>query len=801
MLRNYFRTAVKYLTKHKSLTAINLVGLVTGLTVCFFAIVYIDFESSFDTYHLKANRIYRLVTDVKTPIAVDLKSSSPPMIPAIVETFPEVEQGTRICLDYYLVQTKKVDSEFYEEDIAYADSTLFKVFDFKIIHGDQERALKNPFSVVLSERAARKYFGNEEALNKTLILDGKIEVTVTGIMENMPANSHFKVDMLVSMSTLLDAWNPKMKDNWKRLIFQSYLVLPENYDYKLLVSKFPDFIKSRVNVEDTEYILGLEPLTDVYLHGDPRAHRAGSISTGNVTQLYFFAVVAAFVLFIACFNFVNLSTAFSLRRAKEIGVRKVMGATKSHLRVQFLIDSVFLCLIAFFISMVICTLCLPSLVTLSGKSIDPSIWRHLNHVGIVFLVTIFIGLLSGIYPAMFLSNFDPITVLKGKFVTSSKGVVIRKALTVLQFSISIFLIISTITVSKQLSFIQNKELGFDVNRKLVIDFHFDDNVKQGLEKIKHRLNELGIEQVSVSSCVPGRADHVLSTSLEDAQGTMQNLELDTYFIDSNFLNHYQIQVLEGHGFSEKFTYDSLASDTIESVLINESAAKLLGYSDIQEAIGRRFDQGRSTGRIVGIVRDFHYQSLKERIKPLVLRTGDMWTFMTLDVPVEKAQETIERLEHEWPSLAQGSAFSFFFLDQDQNDLYEGEHRFNSIFNLLCMLAVLISCLGLLALYTYTINQRRKEIGVRKLLGSSVLKIAILLSEDFFYLIIMASVVAAPVAWIAMNSWLNNFAYRIEISLGIIFIAFFVIVIIGLLTISSQIVKAIRENPIKSLRSE
>lgn len=796
MLRNNFKTAFRYLWNHKMFSGINLIGLATGLCVCFFALLYVHFELSYDNYNKNADRIYRLVTDIKTSAGTNYESTSAPMAPAIQSAFPEVQASTRIFLDYLIVQ--KNQDNFGEEPIAYADSSLFSVFTLPLIRGKASTVFNAPFNIVLSETAAKKYFGKDDPIGKTLIIDGKNTATVTGEMKDMPYNSHFRVDIFLSMSTLLKEYAPYMNTKWDKFGFYTYLLLPKNYNPYKLAAKFPDFIKKNMDESQVKYSLALEPLKDVYLKGKPRGSRTGTSVSGNINNVYIFSLIALFVLFIACFNFINLTTAFSLYRAKEIGVRKVLGASKKQLISQFLIDAVLLCLVAFAIAIFLCILLLPVFNQLSGNVISTSIFDNLNYVGILLLIAISAGLLSGIYPAFFLSGFQPMSSLKGKFISGTRGIALRKILVVVQFSISIILIVATIVVFTQLHFMQNHELGFKKDHQLVIDFHFDKRIIDHDEAVKQQLMSLpGISMASMSSSIPGRYNHTFSSEIEDSKNVMQEFRLNTYFVDDDFLNQYQIKLIAGRPFSKNIT-----SDLRNSMIINEAALKSMGYNNPYAVIGKSFTQRGNSGTIIGVIKDFHFHSFTEEVQPLALMASPgFFTFLTLNISSQNLSATMKSLEKKWKELVPGMPVIYFFADDAYNAQYKSEAQFGKLFICLSIVAILLSCLGLLGLSAFSTVQRAKEIGIRKILGSSVYSIVKLLTKDFVILIGIAFLIGVPIAWFGMNKWLQSFAYRIHISWWIFLIAGVSTILISLMTVSYQAIKAAIANPVESLRSE
>jgi putative ABC transport system permease protein len=797
MLKNYFRTAFTYFLHQKGFTLINLIGLTIGIIVCFLSMCYIGFELSYDRYNSKWNRIYRLVTDVQTPNGIEYKGTSAPMAPAILEIFPEVQSATRIGLDSYMVRTEENPIDSYEEKIAYADSSLFSVFDFDFVSGNQKRALKEPFSVVLSERLARRYFGNSDPLNRILILDADTRVTVTGIMKDMPQNSHIRVDMIISLSTLLNAWwSPEMANSWPRLMLHTYLVLPEGYSPSQLEEKLIPLANLHFTQEQLKYSMALEPLKDIYLYGKSRSYRSGSILTGNVGNLYFFGVVAIFVLVAAGFNFANLTTALSMKRIREIGVRKVLGATRGQLRLQFLLDTILLSFIALLIGVLVASVILPSFNQFVGRATVTSLSEYLKYVGLLALITTFVGIASGLYPAYILSRYEVLPILKGLNVPSGK-MQLKKLLVIAQFVVSCFMITSTVVVYHQLNYLKNKPLGFAKEHKMSIDFHFDNEVRKNLAFIEQELTSLqGVEQFSVSSCVPGRASHVFATVLENSDGTMQEFQMDGYFIDFNFLDQYEIELISGRKLSEQFAYDA-----IESMIINETAMKALGYSDPEAVLGKKFSQRGVQGKIVGVVKDFHFASLQKEIRPLTFRFGQMFTFITLTVSNEQVKSTIERIEEKWHTLASNIPLSYFFIDDEYEAFYKNENQFGKLFGWFAVVAIMISSLGLLGLSSFTIQRRAKEISIRRVLGSSASTIIVMLLTELLILIIIAFIISAPLAWLSAEKWLSNFPYRISFSWWVFLVASVTMIILSVLTVGLQTMQAAIKNPVHSLKGD
>ena len=795
MLKHYLNTTLQYLLKHKTVSTINLVGLTLGLTVSFFTLLYVNFELSYDSYHENADHIYRIVTDVKSSTGIDYRGSAVPLAPAMQNTFPEVKASTRILLDYLIIQ--KEGGAASEEKIAYADSSLFSVFTFPFVSGNPKKALNVPFNIVLSETSAKKYFGKDDPIGMVLLINGKDRAYVTGVMKDIPQNSHFQADMILSLSTLLEVWNPDMATRWISSRASSYLLLHENVNATSLQKQFPAFVDRHYNQHEFQYTLLLEPLKAIYLHGKPRGSRSGSAITGNPDNIYMLAVIAGFVLLIASFNFVNLTTAFSLQRAKEIGVRKVLGASRRQLIFQFLSDAILLSLSACFLSIMLVMLLMPLFQQLSGKVIDFSISRNIADIGWFVLLAVTIGLLSGIYPAIFLSGFKPTQSLKKVLISSSKDISLRRCLVLSQFSISIVLVVGTLVVFQQLNFMQTQELGFNKEHRVVIDFQFDLYVKKHAEAIKNQLTNLpGVSMVSISSSIPGKSNHKLDTEIENADHVNQVSRIDVYFVDHDFLRQYEIEIIAGRPFS-----DEIKSDYTEAMIVNEAAVKSLGYQNVEEAIGKKFTQWGRKGFIIGVSRDFHFRSFREEVQPLTFQMGDFETFLSLTVKSENLPTLVDNIKSKWDKVAGGIPMTYFFADDAYDAQYVSETRFGKLFLCFAGLAIALSCLGLVGLSTFSIGQRTKEIGIRKVLGSSVVEILELLSKDFLILIAFAVIIAIPASWFTMNRWLEGFAYRINISWWLYGVTGITVVLVAFVSIGYQTLKAANANPVESLKSE
>jgi putative ABC transport system permease protein len=793
MLKNYFKIAFRNLWRHRVFSFINILGLTVGMTACFLIFLYVHFELSYDSFHSKANRIYRVVCDIKTPTEV-IKAGGPSWAVGahITQDFPQVEAAVRTTDDELLV--RKGNVKFQELNSLWADSAFFGMFDFKLLKGNPKTVLQEPLSIVFSESAAKKYFGNADPVGQTVLLTGEgFTAKITGIMKDIPENSTIKADMLVSMSTLTRKLNPGLDDQWGNYGNSTYILLKPGTHPADLQAQLPAFLERRNGTEMKKInmypTLFLEPLKDVYL----RSTRNGN-NTGNINNVYIFSWVAVFILLIACFNFVNLTTARSAERAKEVGIRKVVGAVKGQLTGQFIGESVLLCAISFILTLVSTALLLPSFNHLAGKTISTGIFENLNFVLILFLAAIGIGLLAGVYPALVLSSFKPVTVLKGRFSTGTKGQLLRKALVIAQFTISIALIIATIIVYNQMNYMRRQDLGFNKDQMMVINTNGDPakdafrNAVAGLPNIKG---------VAMASSVPGGGNPAAYSEIENVKGVLQIANLDLYFVDFDYIPQFKIKMIAGRAFSPDFQ-----TDTTQSMILNEAAVKMFGYTSPAQAVGHRFKQWGREGRIIGVMKDFHFRSLQLPIKPLSMRIEpNGCSLVAIKLSTQNLPKTIAAIENKWNALIPARPFSYYFLDEFFDKQYRTEERFGKLFLNFSVLAIIISCLGLLGLASYSTMQRTREIGIRKVLGASVPNIVNLLSREFLKLVAIAILIASPVAWFAMHGWLQDFAYRIEIGWWIFLIAGLIAVLIALATVSFQAIKAAIANPVKSLRVE
>lgn len=796
MVRNYIKIAFRNLWKHKSFSAINIAGLAAGLTACFFILSYVRFELSYDSFHSKADRIYRLRDDVITPTeTIPNGISVYPAGPAIAQDFPEVESFVRVAPQELILMHG--DKKFRESNLVLADSTFFNIFDFNLQEGHAPSVLAAPNSIVLSTETAGKYFGNASPLGKTMQIplgENVMTVTVTGVMHNLPENAQIKADAIISLSSMREAFQGSL-DNWTNHSPYTYLLLKPGADYKALEAKFPAFLEKRIGkmMDDYQmhYTYLLSPLKEVYLSWGPYRYAGITGSMGNVR---IFSIIAIMILLIACFNFVNLATARATERAREVGVRKVVGAGQRQLVMQYLGESVLLCLFAFCLSLVLCLLLAPLFNDLAGKTIFGQAFAGNIDFIYLFAGAMGTGLLAGTYPAWVLSSFKPIKVLKGKVVAGKNGVTMRRGLVVTQFAISLSLIIATIVVYKQMRFMQQQDLGFQPDQTLV----FDTGTTGPVASFQNSVQEIpGVQSITRSSSVPGKDHSSAYSQLENVHGELQQTNVDLYFVDFNFISQYGLQLVAGRAFSTSFPTDST-----QAMVMNEAAVKMLGYPTAEAAIGRKFKQWGREGRIIGVIKDFHYHSLQQVIQPLTMRIEpDSWGLMSVKVKAADLAPSVAAIEKAWNGHITAVPFAYQVLDENFNRQYQQDERFGTLFLYFSILAIFISCLGLLGLVAYSTLRRAREIGIRKVLGASASSVMLLLSREFFVLICIAALIAIPLVWYGMQQWLNGYAYRTSISWWVFALAGIFTLAVALVTVSFHSLKAAFTNPVKSLQSE
>ncbi len=807
MLRNYLKIAFRNLWKNRTFSAINILGLSIGMAVCLLISLFVLDELSYDRFHAKADRIVRIDMDIKFGGSENSYAVSPaPTGAAFRNDYPFVENFARLRETSAVV--KKGQQNIAEHQVAFADSSLFSVFTLPMRYGNPAKALAQPNSVVITESIARKYYGTDNALGQTFIIEDNRAYKVTGVIEDLPKNSHIQRNIFLSMANLEDS----KQDIWVSSNYNTYLLLKEETDKRKLPAAFKETQKKYIqpaiaqalNIKTIEEFekggshlrFAYTPLTDIHLHSNKVAELSPN---SNIQYVYIFSAVALFILFIACINFMNLSTARSAGRAKEVGIRKVLGSFRSSLIGQFLSESVLLSVLAFVIAIGICFIALPFFNELASKQMNLSPADNPLLFPLLLLFAVVVGLLAGSYPALFLSTFQPIQVLKGQLSGGMKSGRLRSVLVVFQFFASVFLIICTLVIYRQLNFIQNQQLGFDREHVLIVD----DAQALGskMETFKNEVLQVaGVKSGTISSYLPVPSWRSNSSFFPEGQMSQENSVLmQNWDVDVDYVKTLGMQIIKGRDFDKNMPTDSNA------IILNESAAKILGF---QDPIGKKIYtfEDMQTGKmisytIIGVVKNFNYESLRENVGALSLILSKYNKSVCFRLTGDNMSQTIARIENRWQGLANGQPFKYEFMDQAFDNMYRSEQRIGRIFISFAMLAIFIACLGLFGLASFTAEQRTKEIGIRKVLGASVSQIVTLLSKDFLSLILVAFVLAVPIAWYVMSQWLQDFAYRTEIAWWIFVGAGLLSLVIALLTISFQSIRAALTNPVKSLRSE
>ncbi len=818
MLRNYFIVAMRNLRKQSFYSLINVAGLSIGLAICFIIVLFVRNEMSYDKHFANADRIYRINSEIKFGGNHYNMLYAPPLLaPTLAEEFAEVEAAVRFReRGSYLV---KRDVENIKEDrVIWADKDFFKVFSIPVLAGNAQTALTEPNSIAISRRIAEKFFPEEEALGQTLILDNDQNMKITAVYENIPANTHFHFDILISMEGLEEAKRPV----WYSNNFQTYLLFRNGADAAQLESKLPQLVLDRAMPQLKEILGGdfspekfaaagnkMEYRLQSLLNIHTRSSLEGEFEPNfDIAYIYLFSAIALFILIIACINFMNLSTARSANRAKEVGIRKVMGSFRSHLVRQFLTESVLLSMISMILALGVAYLLLPLFNELSSRQLFMPFGEPIFYL-VVLGATLLVGILAGIYPSFFLSAFKPASVLKGSIALGMKSGFIRSALVVFQFAVSILLVIGTMAVYRQLNYIQNKKLGFNKDQVLVIE----DAYALGNNRMAFRDGVMQSGKMELSTMtgylpVSGtwRSDNPWWVEGRDP-GVQENMvSVQCWQVDYDYIKTLGMRVVSGRDFSLDFPSDSSA------VILNEAALKAFNFTG--DALGSRIATFGSTPQgdldrekletlnVIGVIENFHFESLKQNVTPVIIFLSDQprgpisFRFQSKNV-----KEVIETVEAKWKELAPGQPFNYYFLDDRFSSMYANETRLGKIIGIFSTLAIVVACLGLFALTAFTAEQRTKEIGIRKVLGASVSSIVLLLSKEFGKLIAIAFVLASPLAWYGVNWWLKDYTYKTEIGVGLFLFAGLGAFAVAWATMSFQSFRAASSDPVKSLRSE
>jgi len=788
MFRNYIKIAFRNMKKHKGYAFMNISGLAVGMACCILILLYVRYEISFDRYHTHADHIYRILLSREGFIDHPFAGSPPRLTSALKDNFPEVIHTTRVKNEVTSVRYK---TRFFRENRFYfVDPDFLEIFSFPLLSGNPQTALDGPLSILLTSEMAQKYFGNEDPMGRVVSCNTygqPVDYRVTGVLDNVPDNSHFHFDFLTSMSSLGVLRGDAYISSWNNNAFKTYLRIAENSSPEGLEAKVEALLADKISWKPD---ITLENIENIHLFSKANPDMELEPNS-DIRYLYFFSAIALFIMLIACFNYINLATAHSARRATEIGIRKVVGAQKGQIAHQFFSEALLLSLMALLLAALLAGLFLPTFRSLIGSELNTP-WTNLAIVAGVLGIMFFTGIISGVYPALYLSSFQPILVLKTRFRAGGKNrAYFRNTLVVFQFVISAALIVSTVTISKQLHYIQNRKMGFNKDYVLTALIG-DQSLRENNGPLKTELmNHPDILAVSTSS---GLLTDIGWGVGPDWEGKPQD-QNPMFFkigVDFNYLDLYEMDVVTGRKFSGEY-----ATDEKEAVLLNETALGITGWKD---PIGKRFDEGT----VVGIVKDFHFEPLREAIKPIFFRVmtdNNVSFFLSIKIKSEDIPATLAYIDKTWKKFSPDYPFSYAFVDSAVENLYRSEQSIGNAFMYFSLIAIFIACLGLFGLTSFTVEQRTKEIGIRKIMGASVSKIMMILSFDFAKLVLLANIIAWPAAYYFVNRWLQGFAYRTTLGPWIFLLTGIATLIIAMMTIGLQSVKAATANPVDSLRYE
>ncbi|HEX2393981.1 MAG TPA: ABC transporter permease [Bacteroidales bacterium] len=789
MFKNLIKTAVRYVFKHFGYSIMNIVGLTLGITSALFLIIYSANEISYDRYNEKADRIYRVSSKITEPddqftwIVAQI-----PFGPQVAHDYPEVEAYVRF-IDMGRTLFRYQDKEFNEEDFYYADSTLFDVFTFKVIKGEVQTALEEPNKIILTKKTAAKYFGNTDPIGKSIQSSEKT-FEVTAVIEDVPRNSHFRFDAIAARNNL-----PKEIGSWGNFGVFTYLLFPENTDVKAFEKKMQGMydaymkpIFERMNIK-IEYVL--EPLTRIHLYS---TNAQEPEPTGSITYVYIFSVVAVFLVLIAAMNYMNLSTARSARRAREVGLRKVVGSDRITIILQFLSESVFFTLLSLVISLVLLILLLPNFNTLAGRSFDISVIYSPVLILTVLIVFLIVGIIGGSYPAFFLSRFSPVTVLKGEITQGSAGSLFRKVLVIIQFTVSVIMIICTLVVFRQLNYLKHMDQGFDQSN--VINLQLEGDMVRKYPVLKQALLEnKNIKYVTSTNTPIGEGSGKVIFNVETDQG-MDERGVNFAVVDHDFIETLGIQIAEGRDFQVE-----MPSDTLYSVVVNETFVNRMAWKD---PVGKKVELGDSNtlrAQVIGVMKDYHQTGMYNEVESLILVYREFNPILYIKFDGDNTREALDFIETTWNNIFPDQPYNFAYLTDRFKGQFEADEKRGLIFTLFTLLAIFIACLGLFGLASYMVEQRTREIGIRKIFGANDSTILKLISKDFLVLVVFGIIIAVPVALYFMNNWLQNYVYRTKISVVLITVAALLTLIITFITISYKAYQASILNPASSIRTE
>ena len=798
MLANYLKTTLRNLRRNKVYALINLLGLAIGVFSFVMIMLFVNWEFSYDKFYSKADRIYRIGVDAIIGNTEIHQVYTPAPLPAaLYESFPQIEAVTRVN-NVGMVRFTVDDKIYMTDNVFLVDSTFGDIFDLKLIEGNEQKLLKDPGTVLVSEKAAHKFFGEPPYLNRTIKgPDGK-EVRISGVFENVPANTHFKYDMLVSLMSVPEQARP---DGWFNNRFHCYLLLQEGYDYQELEKQLPTFVSNYLFQNQTyeefekkgnKWVYYLQPLTDIHLTSD----LSGEFEpNGRKEYVDLFIIIGFFILIIACINFMNLSTARSAQRAREVAVRKIFGATRKQLIVQFLGESFLFTILGLILAMALVESVLPMFRNYIGKPIELNYFENLYTIPFLLGITFIIGLLSGSYPALYLSSFNPVAIIKDKIRGRKGSIWFRNTLVIFQFAIAIFLIAGTFIVTKQLHYLQDKNLGFDKEQVLVVNnaSFLGDKIPVFKEEAK---KIAGVEAVSVSHTIPGKSHNNIGSQPE---GMDEGITLNFCLADYDFMKVMKFKLNKGRYFSNEYASDSLG------IVINKSALDLIGWGDDFNKKIKVWVGGGHDVHVIGVADDFHYESKHQQVRPMGILMLDFFNwnsnYISVRMNTTDAKRIIGDLENLWKTSVESLPFDYSFLDESYDALYKNEAQTMEVFTIFSVLAIFVACLGLFGLATYMAEKKTKEIGIRKSLGATTSNVTGFFLSGFIRWVVLAGIIATPLAYFGMKNWLQNFAYRVSPEWYIFIASMFIAMVIAIITVIFQTLKAAGKNPVDSLRYE
>ncbi len=786
MLYNYLKITLRNIKRYKGYSFINIMGLSVGMACCFLILLWVQDELSYDKFHEHADEIGRVITHQQSADGIQSAAlSPPPLADYLVSGFPEIVNATRLRIhNNWMMKTE--NKKFMEDGIAFLEPSFFEMFSFPFIQGDPKTALSNPDSLIITQSMAEKYFGKEDPVGKTMNADNDLDFVITGVIQDIPENSHISFRFAVSFKLLPELFNWKM-DRWTDVMYQTYIQIQKGASFEQVNSKIAGILKEKTN--NQKFKLELQPLKAIHLHSSSLQWE--SVAQGDIKQVQLFSILSFLILIMACINFISLTTARGANRAKEVGMRKVTGAARMDIIKQFLGESILFTSFGFIVAIGLVDLLLPAFNGLSGKHITMNTIFNLNFLPIMIGIVMTTGFLSGSYPALFLSSFQPAKVLKGKLKMGGKSSNFRKILVTVQFTVSVFLIISTLVVFSQLEYIRNRKLGYDKEHIIYLPARGD--IHDNYEPVKNELlKHNDILNVTVGSSLPTLPGNYWSGLDWPGKDPADKPAMWFYSVDFDFIKTFDIKMASGRDYSKDLSTDS------SNYIINEAASKYMGLS---EPVGKWFARGEKRGTIIGVVKDFHFETIKKTVEPLVLHVSPFYQYIFVKVRPDNLSGVIHHIEDIWERFNPEFPIEYHFLDEAFNHIYRTEHRMGNLFRYFTALAIFISSLGLLGLASFMTQERTKEIGIRKVLGASQSNIFMLLSKDFMFYMAISNIIGWTIAYISMNKWLQNWAYHTQFHVLFFILAALISFIIVLMSVSYQAIKAALANPVDSLRYE